>query len=97
MKWLVAKPRLETTLNARTGVPVKAQLKYPERELGEISAISVRKYSIAIREFRGGNQTQICRFLADAEKMQSFNWVYSETNQIIKMFSKIFQVKYKLY
>lgn len=59
MKWLVAKPRLETTLNARTGVPVKAQLKYPERELGEISAISARKYSTAIREFRGGNQKYV--------------------------------------
>lgn len=55
MKWLTARPRLDSTLNARTGVPVKAQLRYLEREVGEISAISVRKYSIAIREFRGGN------------------------------------------
>lgn len=49
MKWLIARPRLDSTLNARTELPVKAQLRYPGREVGKISTISVRKYSIAIR------------------------------------------------
>ncbi len=49
MKWLIARPRLDSTLNARTELPVKAQLRYPGSEVGEISTISVRKYSIAVR------------------------------------------------
>jgi len=68
MKWLVARSRLDSTLNARTGVPVKAHLKYPEKELGEISSISVK-----IFHSHQGFTLKLIKLLKRFPKCSTFN------------------------